>query len=97
MYNKNNESYPIIDNKALSWRLTKGLLIQIVTNANMSVDTYFFISGFLVAYLYLKNVMGKERIEPINYRAKLNEFFVSVIRRYIRYVLFSLSFELHGQ
>ncbi|KAL6448083.1 hypothetical protein ACFW04_000249 [Cataglyphis niger] len=28
--------------------------------------------------------MDKERIEPINYRAKLNEFFVSVIRRYIR-------------
>ncbi|KAL6448084.1 hypothetical protein ACFW04_000249 [Cataglyphis niger] len=50
----------------------------------MSVDTYFFISGFLMAYLYLKNVMDKERIEPINYRAKLNEFFVSVIRRYIR-------------
>ncbi|KAL6448079.1 hypothetical protein ACFW04_000249 [Cataglyphis niger] len=65
-------------------KLTKGLFIKIVDNASMSVDTYFFISGFLMAYLYLKNVMDKERIEPINYRAKLNEFFVSVIRRYIR-------------
>ncbi|XP_029676634.1 nose resistant to fluoxetine protein 6-like [Formica exsecta] len=77
-------SMDYLDNKAWSWRVSKGLPIQVLTNSHISVDTFFFISGFLVAYLYLKNVTGKGRIEPINYRAKLNEFFVSVIRRYIR-------------
>ncbi|KMQ98274.1 nose resistant to fluoxetine protein 6 [Lasius niger] len=74
-----------INNKAWTLRAAKGLAVQTLTNANISVDTYFFISGFLVAYLFLKNVMGKERIGSINYRAKINEFFVYVIRRFIRY------------
>ncbi|CAL1684887.1 unnamed protein product [Lasius platythorax] len=73
-----------LDNKAWTLRAAKGLAVQTLTNANISVDTYFFISGFLVAYLFLKNVMGKERIGSINYRAKINEFFVYVIRRFIR-------------
>jgi len=77
-----------IDNKIWTLRVTTGLPIQILANASISVDTYFFISGFLVAYLYLKNVTNKQRNKSFNYRAKLNEFFVYVMRRYIRYVLF---------
>jgi len=74
-----------IDNKTWSIRFGTGLPIQVLTNSIMSVDTYLFQGGFLLAYLYLKNT-DKDRSKPINYRAKLNEFFVYVIRRFIRYV-----------
>lgn len=30
--------------------------------------------------------MSKERTEPINYRAKIIGFFVTILRRFIRYV-----------
>ncbi|EFN74220.1 Nose resistant to fluoxetine protein 6 [Camponotus floridanus] len=74
----------LLYNPVWTLRITTGLPIQILANATISVDTYFFISGFLVAYLYLKNITNKQRDESFNYRAKLNEFFVYVMRRYIR-------------
>jgi len=67
-------------------RFAEGIPIQVISNASLAVDTYFFLSGFLLAYTYLKHKTDKERIKPIHYREKLNEFFVSIIKRYIRYV-----------
>ncbi|KYN30589.1 Nose resistant to fluoxetine protein 6 [Trachymyrmex septentrionalis] len=63
---------------------TVSIPIQVISNASLAVDTYFFLSGFLLAYTYLKHKTDKERIKPIHYREKLNEFFVSIIKRYIR-------------
>lgn len=84
MLNKNHFTY--IDNRTWAVRMGTGMPIQVLTNAIISVDTYLFQSGFLLAYLYLKNASDKDHSKPINYRAKLNEFFVYVIRRFIRYV-----------
>ena len=67
-------------------RFAEGIPIQVISNASIAVDTYFFLSGFLLAYIYLKHQTDKEKIKPIHYRKKLNEFFVSIIKRYIRYV-----------
>ena len=68
------------------WRLVETVPAQVISNGTLSVDTYFFLSGFLLTYTYLKNKIDKERINPINYKEKLNEFFVSIMKRYIRYV-----------
>ena len=68
------------------WRKARSVPLQVISNATIAVDTYFFLGGFLLAYSYLKNKIDKERINPINYKKKLNEFFVSIMKRYIRFV-----------
>ncbi|XP_029669253.1 nose resistant to fluoxetine protein 6-like [Formica exsecta] len=73
-----------IDNKALSMRFTLDSVLHILFNLIMPVDTYFFSSGFLVTYLYLKDKMGKENTRSIKYKEKLNEFFIHIIKRFIR-------------
>ncbi|KAL6435758.1 hypothetical protein ACFW04_005567 [Cataglyphis niger] len=65
-------------------RFTFDFLLQILSNIIISVDTYFFSSGFLVAYLYLKDKIGKKNSKSIKYKKKLNEFFIHIIKRFIR-------------
>ncbi|KAG5344702.1 NRF6 protein, partial [Acromyrmex charruanus] len=72
------------DNKIQILRFDDNLPIQIFSNGSVSVDTYFFLSGFLLAYTYLKNKIDKERINPINYKEKINKYFVIIMKRYIR-------------
>ncbi|KYN13273.1 Nose resistant to fluoxetine protein 6 [Trachymyrmex cornetzi] len=72
------------DNKTWMLRLAEGVPIQVISNGSLSIDTYFFLSGFLLTYINLKNKIDKERIKPIHYKEKLNEFFVSIMKRYIR-------------
>ncbi|XP_011631950.1 nose resistant to fluoxetine protein 6-like [Pogonomyrmex barbatus] len=72
------------DNKVWTSKVTSNFIFQIVTNASLSVDTFFFLSGFLMSYFYLKDKMDKNRMQPLTFRAKLNEFLIMVIRRFIR-------------
>ncbi|XP_018355372.1 PREDICTED: nose resistant to fluoxetine protein 6-like [Trachymyrmex septentrionalis] len=72
------------DNKIWTLRLAEGVFIQVFSNSTVSVDTYFFLSGLLLTYTYLKNKIDKERTNPINYKEKINKFFVSIMKRYIR-------------
>jgi len=75
-----------------AWKFSyDGFLKQIIINASLGVDTYFFLSGFLVSYAYINNKKDKDRIQPLIYRAKINEFFMLVIRRFIRFVLYYLD------
>ncbi|XP_012528415.1 nose resistant to fluoxetine protein 6 isoform X2 [Monomorium pharaonis] len=73
-----------IDNKIVGWKISSGFGPQILSNATLGVDTYFFLSGFLVAYFYIKDKLDKDRIQPFTYRAKINEFIILVTRRFIR-------------
>ncbi|XP_014482754.1 PREDICTED: nose resistant to fluoxetine protein 6-like [Dinoponera quadriceps] len=63
-----------------------GFAVQILSNSTLTVDTYFFLSGFLLAYTYLshRESMHKTQTEPINYTTKLKEFFVGVTKRLFR-------------
>ncbi|KAG5346539.1 NRF6 protein, partial [Acromyrmex charruanus] len=72
-----------IDNKVWSWKFMTDVIL---INGPIAVDTFFFLSGFLVVYFYIKNKMDKDR-KLFTYRAKINEFFVLVIRRFIRLTL----------
>lgn len=75
--------------------MAEGFAVQIISNSTLSVDTFFFLSGFLVSYLYLNgkkvdkknhsttdNNMNKKK--KINYKEKFNEFFLTILRRFIR-------------
>ena len=75
----------ILDNKPWSWRMAEGFAVQVISNATLSVDTFFFLSGFLVAYLYLKpKLKSSKETERVNYKAKVFEFLGAVIKRFIR-------------
>ncbi|XP_039305523.1 nose resistant to fluoxetine protein 6 isoform X1 [Solenopsis invicta] len=73
-----------IDNKVWALRLSESFFTQVLTNAFLSVDTFFCLSGFLLTYTYLKYKTEKEWNKSFNYGEKLKEFFVNVIRRFIR-------------
>ncbi|EZA56849.1 Nose resistant to fluoxetine protein [Ooceraea biroi] len=72
-----------IDNKIWLWKMSQSFIAQILSNGSISVDTFFFQSGFLVTYLYLKNRTSKEQTK-LNFRAKLNLFFGFIIKRFMR-------------
>ncbi|EGI64403.1 hypothetical protein G5I_07167 [Acromyrmex echinatior] len=75
-------SLEYLDNKIQALRISESLSIQMFSNGTVSVDTYFFLSGFLLAYTYLKNKIDKEQINPI--KDKINKYFVNIMKRYIR-------------
>lgn len=77
----NGRRFAYVDNKIWALRFAEGIPAQVISNATISVDTYLFLSGLLLAYMYLKN---KGRNKPINCGEKLKEFFVCVLRRFIR-------------
>ncbi|KYN18520.1 Nose resistant to fluoxetine protein 6 [Trachymyrmex cornetzi] len=72
------------DNKIWMLRTVESVPMQVLANGTVSVDTYFFLSGFLLVYTNLKNKTDKERIKSFHYKEKLNEFFVSIMKRCIR-------------
>ncbi|XP_036144154.1 nose resistant to fluoxetine protein 6-like [Monomorium pharaonis] len=72
-----------LDNKIVLWRFIEntGYLLDAFIGFLSPVDTFFFSSGCLVTYLYLKN---KILIKPIQCREKLTEFCIYIIRRCFR-------------
>jgi len=54
----------------------------------ISVDVFFFSSGCLITYLYFKDKTNEILIKSINCRQKLTEFFIHIIKRFIRYIFF---------
>lgn len=57
---------------------------QIVGNATFSVDTFFFISGFLVTLLYLKSMKKDLEDESKCTKKRFIDAFILVLYRYIR-------------
>lgn len=77
------------DNKALAFRKAEGFMVQVVSNATLSVDTFFFISGFLLAYLYYKEEKAKEekckeKKKEVTLKSRAIEFVLMVMRRFMR-------------
>jgi len=75
-----------IDNKVWLFRFFENYAGSIIDIGILSVDSFFVSSGCLVTYLYLKNKTNKELIKPVNYRKKLIDVFINIIKRFIRYV-----------
>ncbi|XP_003394317.1 nose resistant to fluoxetine protein 6 [Bombus terrestris] len=71
-----------ISNKIVLYTITDTVPAQILSNATYSVDTYFFISGFLLTYIFLKEREKDKRIPPITARA--SQFIKMLVKRYIR-------------
>ncbi|XP_043578248.1 nose resistant to fluoxetine protein 6-like [Bombus pyrosoma] len=69
-------------NKIVLYTITDTVPAQILSNATYSVDTYFFISGFLLTHIFLKQREKDKRIPPIIARA--NQLVKMLLKRYIR-------------
>uniref|UniRef100_A0A2S2N858 Nose resistant to fluoxetine protein 6 n=1 Tax=Schizaphis graminum TaxID=13262 RepID=A0A2S2N858_SCHGA len=52
--------FSIAENKTLRTLTERNFMFQTVSNATFSVDTFFFISGLLVTYLYYKTTSKKD-------------------------------------
>ncbi|XP_071442364.1 nose resistant to fluoxetine protein 6-like [Hetaerina americana] len=75
------------DNKALAVRKAEGFMVQVVSNATLSVDTFFFISGFLLAYLYYKEELSKKPAKEqkkTTLKADVTKFLLMVLKRFMR-------------
>ncbi|XP_012146686.2 nose resistant to fluoxetine protein 6 isoform X1 [Megachile rotundata] len=72
----------IIGNKAEGYIMTNDVEIQILSNATLSVDTYLFISGFLLAFVFLKAQNKERKVHPFQ-RNAIN-FFSAIFKRYMR-------------
>ncbi|XP_031840772.1 nose resistant to fluoxetine protein 6 [Nomia melanderi] len=72
-----------IANVALGIAFTNASLVQIISNATYSVDTFFCVSGFLLGYLYFK-LTRKEKKPVFNMRLCVKTIILPIINRYIR-------------
>ena len=69
-------------NKWLVYIEAEELFMQVISNFTFSVDAFFFMSGFLLSYTFLKERRKYQGILPIAKR--VNEFFQRIVKRYIR-------------
>ncbi|XP_060812010.1 nose resistant to fluoxetine protein 6-like [Bombus pascuorum] len=75
-------SFHAMANKALFNMLGGDILNEIINNPTFPVDTFFFMSGFLSAYNFVKEQQKMRRLSSITERA--NIFFQIIMKRYIR-------------
>ena len=57
----------VLDNPWAALPVTSRFTFQVIGNATFSVDTFFFLSGLLVAYLALREVKEKGKLNWIHY------------------------------
>ncbi|XP_044257977.1 nose resistant to fluoxetine protein 6-like isoform X2 [Tribolium madens] len=75
-----------LNNVPTAYRLSEDIFAQILSNSTYSVDTYLFLSGFLLAYLFFKSrtkyETDQKKPEPI-FR-KISQFFMMFLNRFLR-------------
>lgn len=69
-----------IANKVIAYRMTDDFFTQVLSNATLSVDTFFFTGGFLLTYTYLKSQGNKKK----SFSESTIQIIKGIIRRYIR-------------
>ncbi|XP_003394659.2 nose resistant to fluoxetine protein 6 [Bombus terrestris] len=74
--------FHVMSNTWLVYTMDDNILSQIISNFTLSVDAFFFMSGFLLSYTFLKERQKYHGIPTIAKR--MNEFFQKIVKRYIR-------------
>lgn len=72
----------ITANNTVTYALSDTVAAQIIVNAVFSVDTYFFLSGFLLSYVFLKGQSKDKKVPPLTMRIK--QYIEMFVKRYIR-------------
>ncbi|XP_076232013.1 nose resistant to fluoxetine protein 6 [Calliopsis andreniformis] len=74
-------SNSFVGNRSIMYMTTGTLVAQAIGNATFSVDTFFCISGFLLAYAYLQ-AQKKEKVA--SWQTSVTHFYMMFLKRYIR-------------
>ncbi|CAH1373621.1 unnamed protein product [Tenebrio molitor] len=74
-----------LTNVPTAYRLSEDIFAQILSNSTYCVDTYLFLSGFLVAYLFFKSRKNSEAAQrQDSYARKVAQFFMMFANRFLR-------------
>ncbi|KAK4881188.1 hypothetical protein RN001_004507 [Aquatica leii] len=74
-----------LKNVPTGFRLSEYFLVQVLSNSTYCVDSFLFLSGFLLAYTFYKSKQGIVKCKrPVNVLAKVSEFFMMFTHRYLR-------------
>lgn len=88
-------SSSFLDNIAEGYKITRRFTFQPIINGTFSVDTFFFLSGLLVAYLALKEVKEKGKLSWMYYFLhrfwRLTPLYAFVLMIYSTLVLYMFS------
>ncbi|EEZ98971.2 nose resistant to fluoxetine protein 6 [Tribolium castaneum] len=68
-----------LSNVPTAYRLSEDIFAQILSNSTYSVDTYLFLSGFLLAYLFFKSRANHDSV-----LRKVSQFFMMFLNRFLR-------------
>lgn len=72
------------DNRIHGAKLIQTFLIHLMSQVVHCVDTFFFISGFLMSRAHFQSAMSKPEPKVISYRELLRDYFRRLFKRYIR-------------
>ncbi|XP_076183630.1 nose resistant to fluoxetine protein 6 isoform X2 [Ptiloglossa arizonensis] len=73
-----------VGNKSTAFLKTDSFIAQIICNASFSVDTFFFMSGFLLTYIFQRETKKEKSPVSFNLRLKVNQLIMIIIRRFMR-------------
>ncbi|KAL1506261.1 hypothetical protein ABEB36_005655 [Hypothenemus hampei] len=73
-----------IQNIPHGMRLSESFFAQIFSNSTFCVDTYFFLSGFLLAYLFFKKKEECLNSKEINYFNTIKKYAFMLTHRFLR-------------
>lgn len=73
-----------LENTPMAYRLSESFLVQPVSNSTYCVDTFFFISGFLVSFLFYKSKKKLIKQQQISVSSSVKDFFLMVLNRFLR-------------
>ncbi|XP_033361408.1 nose resistant to fluoxetine protein 6-like, partial [Bombus vosnesenskii] len=74
--------FHVMANKSLYYMMGDEILMEIINNPTFSVDTFFFLSGFLSSYIFLKEQQKMKG--TLSTTGKTKMFVQIIIKRYIR-------------
>ncbi|XP_044739061.1 nose resistant to fluoxetine protein 6-like [Chrysoperla carnea] len=71
-------------NRIIAFTMSQLISTQPLANAQLSVDSFLFISGFLVSYLFYKKKFTKIGNKAVSLGKTLTEFILAALNRYLR-------------
>lgn len=77
-------SHFTVNNPAFMFEYGEKLHLLLASNAAMLVDVFFTISGFLLAYNFLRNTKKMEEIKRNDFKANFRSYMKTFITRYLR-------------
>ncbi|XP_076473238.1 nose resistant to fluoxetine protein 6-like [Bombus vancouverensis nearcticus] len=72
--------FHVLSNKWFVYTMNGNIFPQIISNFTFSVDTFLFMSGFLLSYTFLKERRKDKEVVV----KRMNEYIQKIVKRYIR-------------